>query len=418
MIGRSLLGLAIALPAPALGSQIFTAYPAVALQQKQQGLAAVALIVEPSGQVSNCIVTHGSGSAELDKATCAIAAKRSFPAQEEQVRRVRTQLVRWIIPGEPQPEDTLFTPAADFIIAEPGVAHPPHLSGMWQPARDPLSQNADNITALLLVAVEADGKLDHCAVLRATGMPDLDMKACDIVTNGRAYKPASDAAGDPVASWVGIPWTFQAQIPAGYPVNPAARDSLPGTFSAVQPVRQEFWFANDDYPPESVRAHEQGEVIVDARISTDGRAGSCQVTLSSGFPMLDDGTCRLLTRRALFIPARDLDGKSIAGIFRQRMSWTLTNGGPPSKADTLKSSLSVAKIPTGLVSAPFSIRYLTDEKGHVVRCEPVRSSGLVQLDQAACKQYLDGANQAPFNGPDGKPERVVRTEEVLLTLAP
>lgn len=83
------------------------------------------------------------------------------------------------------------------------------------------------------------------------------------------------------------------------------------------------WATTDDYPPSSLRAEEQGTTGFRVEIGTDGRVTSCSVTKSSGHSGLDDATCKLVTRRAKFTPAKDASGNPIADSYSNRVRWQI-----------------------------------------------------------------------------------------------
>ncbi len=73
------------------------------------------------------------------------------------------------------------------------------------------------------------------------------------------------------------------------------------------------WITPEDYPARSLRNEEAGIVGISVRIGADGRVADCAVTATSGFPALDEATCRLYQRRARFVPARDAAGRPRCG---------------------------------------------------------------------------------------------------------
>ncbi|WP_197277257.1 energy transducer TonB [Sphingomonas profundi] len=83
------------------------------------------------------------------------------------------------------------------------------------------------------------------------------------------------------------------------------------------------WITAEDYPARSLRNEEEGTVSISARIGADGRVSDCTVTASSGFPLLDEATCRLYQRRARFTPARDDAGQPTATNTTDRIRWTI-----------------------------------------------------------------------------------------------
>ncbi|CAM3145264.1 Protein TonB [Sphingomonas antarctica] len=83
------------------------------------------------------------------------------------------------------------------------------------------------------------------------------------------------------------------------------------------------WATTDDYPPGAARAEAQGTTGFSVVVGPDGRVQSCSVTVSSGNSELDTTTCRLITRRARFSPAKDTSGQAIGGSFSSRIRWQL-----------------------------------------------------------------------------------------------
>jgi periplasmic protein TonB len=65
-----------------------------------------------------------------------------------------------------------------------------------------------------------------------------------------------------------------------------------------------------DYPREVLRAWpRRGRIFVAVRVQLDGRATDCRVDRSSGNPVVDQWTCRLLEERVRFRPATDENGR-------------------------------------------------------------------------------------------------------------
>ncbi len=81
--------------------------------------------------------------------------------------------------------------------------------------------------------------------------------------------------------------------------------------------------SGDDYPSQAISNEEQGTVTVSLTIGATGRVTGCRTTGSSGSRTLDSATCRILTSRARFTPARDNQGKATSGTFSQRITWRL-----------------------------------------------------------------------------------------------
>jgi len=81
--------------------------------------------------------------------------------------------------------------------------------------------------------------------------------------------------------------------------------------------------SSDDYPAEALRAEEEGQVDFRLAVGWNGRVATCTITGSSGSASLDVHTCRLMTARAMFDPARDRRGRPVAGSFNGRITWRL-----------------------------------------------------------------------------------------------
>jgi TonB family protein len=80
---------------------------------------------------------------------------------------------------------------------------------------------------------------------------------------------------------------------------------------------------NGDYPTSALRNDEEGTVAFRLDVGTDGRVTGCTVTRSSGSEALDSATCRLMTARALFTPARYSLGRAAADRAGGKISWRL-----------------------------------------------------------------------------------------------
>jgi TonB family protein len=84
----------------------------------------------------------------------------------------------------------------------------------------------------------------------------------------------------------------------------------------------------DEYPAESRAAREQGPVGFKVFLDGQGNATSCEVTSSSGYPRLDDATCRLILTRAAFKGIFDQGERTTNAVFVGVLKWKLP--GPPS----------------------------------------------------------------------------------------
>ena len=79
----------------------------------------------------------------------------------------------------------------------------------------------------------------------------------------------------------------------------------------------------NDYPRSAVAAGASGTVSVEYTVTAEGRATDCVVTASSGNADLDATTCRLITQRYRFRPARDAAGHKVADGWSNDHHWQL-----------------------------------------------------------------------------------------------
>lgn len=85
----------------------------------------------------------------------------------------------------------------------------------------------------------------------------------------------------------------------------------------------------DDYPASAIRAGAEGTVLTRFVVSRSGRPTNCMVAQSSGNAALDEVSCRIVTERFRFEPARDPAGKRIEETHEQRFIWRLPDSIPP-----------------------------------------------------------------------------------------
>ncbi len=99
--------------------------------------------------------------------------------------------------------------------------------------------------------------------------------------------------------------------------------SGPGGGSATRPRWQSGRIDRRDYPADASRARITGSVTATLDIAPDGRVSDCRITRSSGNASLDRTTCTLIEQRFRFEPARDTEGKPVAGVAGWRQDWWL-----------------------------------------------------------------------------------------------
>jgi TonB family protein len=86
------------------------------------------------------------------------------------------------------------------------------------------------------------------------------------------------------------------------------------------------WFSPDSYPPDALRAGEEGRVRVRVAIDSNGSPIGCRVAQSSGHPALDNGTCGVVMAQGHFVPGTDGAGQAVAAIWDSpAVVWELEN---------------------------------------------------------------------------------------------
>lgn len=135
--------------------------------------------------------------------------------------------------------------------------------------------------------------------------------------------PLPATIGDPPVVPVGPVDTGPIVQPdtAGDPVPPVVQ-SVPAR--AARPKNDPAgWVGPSDYPYREQQEGHAGLVRVRLDIGSDGRVSGCRVIASSGFPGLDSATCATVSRRARFEPARDAEGRKIAGSYTGSIRWVI-----------------------------------------------------------------------------------------------
>jgi periplasmic protein TonB len=120
-------------------------------------------------------------------------------------------------------------------------------------------------------------------------------------------------------------WLFSALALAG----PAAALAQ----SAPVPLAPERWVSTTETLCWDHHCYAEGSLRFALTVSPAGRVTGCEIIESSGDARLDEQSCRFLTRRARFAPARDKRGKAVEGRFESRISWKVP-GAPPKAGDT------------------------------------------------------------------------------------
>jgi TonB family protein len=119
---------------------------------------------------------------------------------------------------------------------------------------------------------------------------------------------------------------------------PPAPAPAPAPTRAVPTAPLSRLIGDMDYPAAALRAEEQGNVRVALDVAADGRVTGCTVVESSRSATLDSATCRILTARARFTPARDAAGEPTTDRFETALAWRLNAPQvPPAIDDAMRA---------------------------------------------------------------------------------
>ena len=143
-------------------------------------------------------------------------------------------------------------------------------------------------------------------------------------------------------------------------------------------------FTGADYPEEAIRRGEEGTALVLLLIDTAGHVDTCTILETSGFPDLDQQTCKLIQAHAKFVPAKDDIGSSVFSLYRIPVTWAL--GHRPDVKVNPAFDIAINHGPPG-VKLPLSMKisYFVTPDGTVTQCHPTEPEAPAELATLACK---------------------------------
>ena len=106
-------------------------------------------------------------------------------------------------------------------------------------------------------------------------------------------------------------------------VGPTIAPTLPDPIAASPKGNPGDWIQERDYRSNWIRQSLSGVAGFTLQIDTRGKVTDCSITRSTGHDALDGATCRLLTRRARFDPARDPAGNVTPGSYSSSVAWKI-----------------------------------------------------------------------------------------------
>jgi len=83
------------------------------------------------------------------------------------------------------------------------------------------------------------------------------------------------------------------------------------------------WVTQNDYRSSWISRGYAGTVGFRVSVGAGGKVESCSVTKSSGVSALDEATCQLVSRRARFDPAKNDQGRAVAGSYTGAVRWQI-----------------------------------------------------------------------------------------------
>ena len=180
-------------------------------------------------------------------------------------------------------------------------------------------------------------------------------------------------------------------------------------------------FSYDDVPGYLVQqAPVDRTVYTRTTVRPDGTIQSCVAESSSGDPRLDAYTCRIIVKRAKFVPARWPDGSAAYGVIREPVRWRVTDS--PSEDDrglpVPDLAFSVNRLPAGAHSATVDLQVAANETGRPLSCvegppaPPDDNKRFPELVALACRQATETLRLSPPVDGSGKAVRSIQTVSV------
>ena len=126
------------------------------------------------------------------------------------------------------------------------------------------------------------------------------------------------------------------------------------------------------YPARALAAREEGAVGFTVTLDTKGDVTDCQVTHSSGHPLLDQETCKLVTMNAVFKPDPTL-GPSQTKTHEGVINWRLPNS-------------------TATLAAPQAVA--TNAAPEKVVCKKTQKTGSIAGFERTCMTPTEWAKQS------------------------
>ncbi len=144
------------------------------------------------------------------------------------------------------------------------------------------------------------------------------------------------------------------------------------------------WVTTSDYPAISLQNDEEGTTEFLLEIARSGKVTSCLITKSSGSFSLDEVTCRVVSERAEFTPAKDAHGRSTVGSYSNRVRWVVRQG---------------TDLPVTMKGDEIVRSYLVHEDGSLSDCK---------MERVVSDYRRSKSTAWPWNCPENQPIRIFR----------
>lgn len=132
------------------------------------------------------------------------------------------------------------------------------------------------------------------------------------------------------------------------------------------------WIRSKDYPRAIQRRGQEGRVGAKLAVSAEGAVSGCEIIISSGDQSLDRVTCDLLTKRAVFTPAKNARGQPVPSVYPFTVQWAIPFDSVTDKGAILHYAFS----PSGEILA-CSIQQFGDSDDSDLKCESFQNAALL-----------------------------------------
>jgi protein TonB len=179
------------------------------------------------------------------------------------------------------------------------VAPPPAASGAEPPpAQSAAEPGPAEALAMATRHALALGQSQETAVAAPAAPPAAAAKV------PQPQAPAVDSA-------VAAATSVAAAAPPAPTVTRTAVRAVPASPMATPIITPAKWISGGPTNADNRRGRYRGSVVVQFTVQPVGRASNCTVVRPSGNPEMDTLTCRIVTDRARFTPARDAAGRPV-----------------------------------------------------------------------------------------------------------